>query len=177
LPVLPAGEIDDDGEQLLIERAREGVLPQAPARCEPVAGDEEDDRFAARRRLVQRPLPALARRDAALGVEIEEDVVPTLGRQPIAQRHRLEIVGAGMAEEDARHRGSRRSPEGCYEKLTRIAQRRHGAASESANRPTTPPRGIEPTALCPRAAFLIQRRAGSARMGRPFPDKKTVDRL
>jgi hypothetical protein len=56
------------------------------------------------RLLVQRPLPALARRDAAIGVEIEEDVVPALAREPVAQGDRLEIVLGGMAEENAGHR-------------------------------------------------------------------------
>ncbi|MGD1037174.1 MAG: hypothetical protein ABR878_08250 [Roseiarcus sp.] len=129
MPVLPASEIDDlpralqlgrqlgdrlaridsDGEQLLIQRAREVVFPETPAGGEPIGGDKKDDGFAARRRLVQRPLPALARRDAALGIEIEKDVVPAFRRQPIAQRDSSEIVGARMAEKDARHRGNRRS--------------------------------------------------------------------
>ena len=56
----PRGSISD-GEQLLVERARERVFLQAPAGGEPVRRNEEDDRLAAVRRLVQRPLPALAR--------------------------------------------------------------------------------------------------------------------
>jgi hypothetical protein len=49
-------------------------------------------------------LPALARRDASVRIEIEEDVVPPFARQPIAKRDRLEIVPAGMTEENVGHR-------------------------------------------------------------------------
>lgn len=97
--------IDHDGEQLLVERARERVFAQAPARGEQVRRNEEDHRLAAVRLLVQRPLSPLARGDAALGVEIEEDVVPGLAREPVAQGDGLEIVSGRVAEEDAGHRG------------------------------------------------------------------------
>jgi hypothetical protein len=46
------------------------------------------------RLLVQRPLPALARRDAAIGVEIEKDG-PAPGRESVAKRDGLEVVPAG----------------------------------------------------------------------------------
>jgi hypothetical protein len=97
--------IGHDREQLLVERAGERVFVQAPTGAEPVRRDQQDHRLAAVRLLVQRPLPALARRDAAIRVEIEEDVVPAFAREPIAQSDGLEIVVGGMAEEDAGHRG------------------------------------------------------------------------
>jgi hypothetical protein len=66
-----------------LRRLKRG-LDKAPAGTEPVRRDEEDHRLAAVGLLVQRPLPALARRDASLRVEIEEDVVPALAREPVA---------------------------------------------------------------------------------------------
>ena len=39
----------------------------------------------------------------ALGVEIDEQVAPALGDQPVAQRHRRRVVRARMTQEDARH--------------------------------------------------------------------------
>jgi hypothetical protein len=44
--------------------------------------DEREDDFAAISRLLQRLLPSLAGHDAALGIEIEEDVVPAILRKP-----------------------------------------------------------------------------------------------
>ena len=44
--------------------------------------DERKDDFAALRRLLQRLLPTLAGRDAALGIKIEEDVVPAVRGEP-----------------------------------------------------------------------------------------------
>jgi hypothetical protein len=59
--------IDDDGEQLLVERASQRVFLQAPARRKPICGNEKNHGLAARRGLVQRPLPSFAGRDAAIG--------------------------------------------------------------------------------------------------------------
>ncbi len=66
--------------------APESILA-APRRAEPCCRDQEQHRLAAVRRLVERALPSLAGRDAALRVEIEENVVlPAVTRQPIARR-------------------------------------------------------------------------------------------
>ena len=48
-------------------------------------------------------LLAFAGGDAALRIEIEEDVLPALGRKPIPKRRGLETVRARMARKDARH--------------------------------------------------------------------------
>jgi len=69
-----------------------------------MAGDEKNDRLAAVGRLVQLALPALARGDAALGIEVEEDVVPAFRLEPVAERDRREIVLARMTEKNTRHR-------------------------------------------------------------------------
>src|SRR5271169_4768907 len=73
-----------------------------PAGREPVAGNEEDRRLAALRSLVQPALPALARRDPALRVEVEERFAPARLGEPIDQPDRLEAVTAGMAVRDLR---------------------------------------------------------------------------
>jgi hypothetical protein len=51
---------------------------------------------------MQLSLPSLAGRDAAIGVEIEKDVLLAFPRKPIAKRHGFEIVSARMAEKDLR---------------------------------------------------------------------------
>ena len=48
------------------------------------------------------PLPAFSRRNATLRIEIEEDIFPAFRGEPVAQRDRLEIVLARMAEEYSR---------------------------------------------------------------------------
>jgi hypothetical protein len=48
--------------------------------------------------------PALARGDAALGIEIEENVVgsaPAFADEPILQRDRPVVIFAGMTDEKA----------------------------------------------------------------------------
>ena len=95
--------LDQDAEQPLAEPVREVELLQAPARGEPGLGDEEEDRLAAARRFVERAFPPLARRDAALGIEVEEEIVPALARQPVAQRDGLGVIRARMTEKNPRH--------------------------------------------------------------------------
>ena len=97
------GRIGQRREQLLAEPTRERIFLCAPAGAEPIRRHEEDDRFAAARGVVQRPLPALPRRNAALRIEIEENVLPAFGGEPVAQRDRLEIVLARMTQKYARH--------------------------------------------------------------------------
>jgi hypothetical protein len=45
---------------------------------------------------MQGSLPTLARRDAAFGIEIEEDTIEAFRSQPISNRNRLKIVPARM---------------------------------------------------------------------------------
>jgi hypothetical protein len=53
---------------------------------------------------MQLAFPAFSRRNAALRVEIKENLVlPTVIRKPVAQSDRFGIVGARMAQKDARH--------------------------------------------------------------------------
>ena len=53
---------------------------------------------------MQRALPALAGGNAALRIEIKEDfVLPAVRREPVAQGDGLGVVGARMAQKDARH--------------------------------------------------------------------------
>src|SRR3984893_2535729 len=66
---------DEPTEQPLVERMREIQFFAAPNRSEPRLRHQEQHRLAAARRLVQRALPALARGNAALRIEIEEDFV------------------------------------------------------------------------------------------------------
>ena len=71
--------VDQDANSLLLSPCASLYSLQAPARREPVR--RETRKITASQRvacLVQRPLPALAGRDAAIGIEIEEDVVPAL---------------------------------------------------------------------------------------------------
>src|SRR5579863_3512643 len=96
--------IDEYGEEGFVEAGSQGVLFATPAGGEPVARNKKDHRLATQRRRMQRALPSLAGGDAALRIEIEENVVPSFRGEPGAQRHRLEIVLAGMTEEDARHK-------------------------------------------------------------------------
>jgi hypothetical protein len=67
-------------------------------------GNDEQHRLTPGRRLVERVRPALAGGDAALGVEVEENVVrpaPALADEPILQRDRPVVIFAGMTDEKA----------------------------------------------------------------------------
>ena len=67
--------VDQQREQLLIELVGELIFVAAPFRGEPILRDEEQNRLAASGRIFKRLRPALAGGDAALGIEIEKDVV------------------------------------------------------------------------------------------------------
>ena len=100
--------IDEQGEQLLAVFLGEPVFVVAPFGGEPLLRHEEEDDLATRRGILQRVLPALAGDDAALGVEIEEDVAlaaPALADEPILERDRPIVVLAGMGDEKAGHSG------------------------------------------------------------------------
>ena len=59
--------------------------------------DEEQHRLAPICRLVEREFPAVSGDEAALRVEIEENIVfPAFAAQPVAERNRLVSVCAGM---------------------------------------------------------------------------------
>ena len=92
---------DQQAEQPLVELMREVELLEAPARSEPGARDQEQHRLAARGRLVEGALPALAGRYAAVRIDIEENIVPAFTLQPVAKCHRLGVVRARMAQKDA----------------------------------------------------------------------------
>jgi hypothetical protein len=70
---------------LLVETARQRIFYKAHSRGELVCRDEKNDRFAAVRGFVQSAFPPLAGGDAAFGIEIEERIVPAIGREPIAK--------------------------------------------------------------------------------------------
>jgi hypothetical protein len=102
--VVERNVVDQQREQLLIEPAGELVFVATPFRGQPNLRDEEQNSLAARGRIFQRPRPALAGGDAALGVEIEEDVIlvaPAFADQPGLQRQRPVIVSARMADEQS----------------------------------------------------------------------------
>jgi hypothetical protein len=94
---------DERGDDLLAHEPRGVDLRPAPARREPLLRDERQDDLAAPSGLLQGFLPALTGRDAALGVEIEEDVIPAVLREPVADLDRLVVIPARMADEKARH--------------------------------------------------------------------------
>ncbi len=94
--------LHEDAEGSLVELLGEAQLLQAPGRVQPGATDQEQYRLATVGRFVQPALPTLASGNPARRIQIEEEVVPAFRRQPVGERHRLGIVGARMAEEDAR---------------------------------------------------------------------------
>jgi hypothetical protein len=96
--------LDQRAEQPFVQLLGETELFSAPFRLQPILADQEQHDLATVRRLVQRPLPAFARRDAARRVEVEKGmVVPAAGDDPIAQRHGCCVVLARMAQKDSRH--------------------------------------------------------------------------
>jgi hypothetical protein len=92
-------------QQLLIESVGELVFVAAPFRGEPNLRYEKQNRLATSGRIFKRSCPALAGDDAALGIEVEEDVLlaaPAFADQPSLQRERPVIVSAGMTDEQSR---------------------------------------------------------------------------
>ena len=59
--------VDQQREQLLVELVRELVFVGAPFQREPMLRDEEQDRLAARGRILERPRPALTAGDPRSG--------------------------------------------------------------------------------------------------------------
>jgi hypothetical protein len=76
----------------------------APSGCKPRLRDQEQHRLTAVCRLIKRTLPALTGCDAALRIEIKENFIfPAVSSEPVSQRDCFWVVGAGMADENARH--------------------------------------------------------------------------
>jgi hypothetical protein len=86
-----------------VQTLGEKEFSETPFRLGPSRRNDEDDRFAAVGGLAQSFLPTLACGEPALGINIEEDIVPAVISQPFVQRDGLAFVDTGMAEEDARH--------------------------------------------------------------------------
>ena len=101
-------DADQRRNDLFAHKPRGVDFRLAPTRRQPLLRDKRQDDLAAVGGLLQRFLPALAGDDAALGIEIEEDVVPAILRQPVADPDGLVAVGARMADEKARHGMDRR---------------------------------------------------------------------
>ena len=102
--------LDQDAEQSLVQVVREIEFFAAPNRSKPGFGHQEQHRFAAVRRLVERRSqrsPAAMPRCGSRSRKISS--FQPLSRQPVAQRDRLGIVCARMAQKNARHN---RRPEG-----------------------------------------------------------------
>jgi hypothetical protein len=75
-----------------------------PFRGEPNLRYEEENGLAASGRIFQRARPALTGDNAALGVEVEEDVVlaaPAFADQPRLQRERPVVVEARVTDEQS----------------------------------------------------------------------------
>jgi hypothetical protein len=101
--------IDREREQFLVELLGELILVPTPFGGKPGLRNEEQHRFAARGRIFQGMRPALARNNAALGIEIKKDVVlaaPAFADQPIPERDRPVVIPRGMADEQSRHASS-----------------------------------------------------------------------
>jgi hypothetical protein len=77
--------LDQHTEEPLVQVVRQFKFSATPTGVEPSFGNQEQHRLAATRRLVERAFPALASRDAALRVQIEENFVfPAVTHQPVA---------------------------------------------------------------------------------------------
>lgn len=96
--------LDQHAEQPLVQAVRQIEFFEASTRVEPCFRHQEQYRLATVRRLVERAFPAFSGYNAALRVEIEENLIfPALIRQPVAQGDRVGIVRARMAQKNARH--------------------------------------------------------------------------
>ena len=96
--------VDQEREQFFVEPVGELIFVAAPFRGEPIFRHEKQHRLAAGGGVFQRMDPALAGGDAALGVEIEKNIVrpaPAFADEPILQRDRPIVVLARMADEKA----------------------------------------------------------------------------
>src|SRR5262249_44896162 len=76
---------------------------------QPFLRDERKNQFATIGGFLQSFFPALACCNAALGVEIEENIVPAVLGEPVADLDGLVAVEARMTDKKARHSLDRRS--------------------------------------------------------------------
>jgi hypothetical protein len=95
--------VDQRDDGLLAHHLCGVYLRLAVARRQPLRRDQRQHDLATRGGLLQGFLPALAGDDAALGVEVEEDVIPAVRGEPIADLDSLVVVTARMTDEKARH--------------------------------------------------------------------------
>ncbi len=92
--------LDHQSENALVQALGQQELSQAPFRIEPGRRDQKEHSLAAIGGGLQCLLPAHARHQPALGIDVEEDVVlEALLIEPVAQRERGRIVCARMADE------------------------------------------------------------------------------
>ncbi len=103
---LDRDRFDHHAEDALAELLRGEELREAVLRRVPRRRHQEQHRLAAVDRVEQRRDPALAGRDAARRVEVQEVVVPAFARQPLRERQRRGVVDARVTNEDAGHRAS-----------------------------------------------------------------------
>ena len=80
--------LDDYAEKPLVESTGKVKFVGVVAGSKPCLAQEEEDSLTASRRFVERPFPALTGGNTALGVEIEEKLVPAFGNEPVSQRDR-----------------------------------------------------------------------------------------
>ena len=102
--ILVAVRRDDDREDRLAARARLGELGETPLGIEPVAGEQQDHRLGALQLLVEGLFPLGSRRDAMVGVDIQESALEALGPEPVEELLGSRCITARMTDEDSRHR-------------------------------------------------------------------------
>ena len=81
--ILVAVRRDDDRKDRLAARACLGELGETPLGIEPVAGQQQDDRFGAFQLLVEGLFPLGARRDAVVRIDVKETTLEALRLEPI----------------------------------------------------------------------------------------------
>ncbi len=101
--------VDLDRKEVLAEGAGVGDLHEAPARRHRVPAAQHDDGAAGAQLAVELLLPVASRRDARLGIEIEEDRTMALRGETLLHVGGDGGVFAGVADEDGAHGGRARS--------------------------------------------------------------------
>ena len=91
------------GEQTLAQVAGDPHLPLAPFGGNEVLTDQGDNRPAAAELVVQLPVPVAPRRDAGLGIEIQEQRLMALLPQPGCDPLRPQGVFAAVADKNRAH--------------------------------------------------------------------------
>lgn len=101
---------DQQWKQALAELFGEQEFRQAPGRLEPARRNKKQHRLAAVGCRFQRVLPALTRRETVGRIKVEENIVPAVGLEPIAQLNGVRVVSARMANEYPRHEAPSKRP-------------------------------------------------------------------